>query len=50
VKPAEISGIRKTEYLKDKMNELVINSKKKIIRNLYKGINEFKRATNLEIS
>jgi hypothetical protein len=31
------------EYLKDKINELGTNNKNKNIRDLYKGINEFKR-------
>jgi hypothetical protein len=31
------------EYLKDKINELARNSKNKNIRDLYRGINEFKR-------
>jgi hypothetical protein len=30
-------------YLKDKINELATDSKKKNIRDLYRGINEFKR-------
>jgi hypothetical protein len=34
---------KKREYLKDKINELVTNSKKKNIRDLYRGINDFKR-------
>jgi hypothetical protein len=34
---------KKTEYLKVKINELEINNKNKNIRNLYRGINEFKR-------
>jgi hypothetical protein len=34
---------KKREYLKDKINELAMNSKHKKIRNLYKEINEFKR-------
>jgi hypothetical protein len=34
---------KKREYLKDKINELSTNSKKKIIRDLCRGINEFKR-------
>jgi hypothetical protein len=42
VKPADISGIKKN-YLKYKINELVTNSKNKNIRDLYRGINEFKR-------
>jgi hypothetical protein len=33
----------KREYLKVKTNELATNSKTKNIRDLYKGINEFKR-------
>jgi hypothetical protein len=36
----------KREYLKDKINELESNSKNKNIRDLYRGINEFKRVTN----
>jgi hypothetical protein len=31
------------EYLKDKINELAMNSKNKNIRDLYRGINGFKR-------
>jgi hypothetical protein len=31
------------EYLKGKINELATNSKNKNIRDLYRGINEFKR-------
>jgi hypothetical protein len=31
------------EYLKDEINELATNSKNKNIRDLYGGINEFKR-------
>jgi hypothetical protein len=34
---------KKREYLKDKTNELATNSKNMNIRNLYSGINEFKR-------
>jgi hypothetical protein len=30
------------EYLKDRIKELALNSKNKNIRDLYKGINEFK--------
>jgi hypothetical protein len=33
---------KKREYLKDKINELAANSKNKNIRDLYRGINEFK--------
>jgi hypothetical protein len=40
---------KKTEYLKDKINELATNSKNKII-DLHRGINGFKRATNREIT
>jgi hypothetical protein len=39
VKPADILGIRKTEYLKNQINELATNSKNKNIRDLYRGIN-----------
>jgi hypothetical protein len=33
---------KKREYLKDKINELETNNKDKNIRNLYRGLNEFK--------
>jgi hypothetical protein len=39
VKPADISGIKKREYQKDKITELAMDSKNKNIRDLYKGIN-----------
>jgi hypothetical protein len=42
--------IKKREYVKDKINELALNSKNKKIRDLYRGINEFKWATNLEVT
>jgi predicted NACHT family NTPase len=42
---------KKRKYLKDRINELETNSKNKNIRDLYRGINEFKegyqRRTNL---
>jgi hypothetical protein len=34
---------KKREYLKVKINELAMNSKNKNIRDLYRGINGFKR-------
>jgi hypothetical protein len=34
---------KRMEYLKDKINELATNSKKKNVRDLYRGINECKR-------
>jgi hypothetical protein len=34
---------RKREYLKDKISKLATNGKNKNIRDLYRGINEFKR-------
>jgi chemotaxis methyl-accepting protein methylase len=34
---------KKREYLEDRIDELVTNSKNKNIRDLYRGINEFKR-------
>jgi hypothetical protein len=33
---------KKREYMKDKIDELATNSENKNIRDLYKGINEFK--------
>jgi hypothetical protein len=38
VKTADIPG-KKQGYLKDKINELAINSKIKNIRDMYRGIN-----------
>jgi hypothetical protein len=40
----------KREYLKDKINKLVIHSRNKNIRDLHRKINEFKRFTNLELT
>jgi hypothetical protein len=34
---------KKREYLKDKINEIESDSKNKNIRDLYRGINEFKK-------
>jgi chemotaxis methyl-accepting protein methylase len=34
---------KKKEYLKNRINELAMNSKNKNIRDLYRGIHEFKR-------
>jgi hypothetical protein len=36
-------GYKKREYLKDGTNELESNNKNKNIRNLHRGINEFKK-------
>jgi hypothetical protein len=41
MKRVGISG-KKTEYLRDKINELAICSKNKNVRDLYRGTNEFK--------
>jgi hypothetical protein len=38
------------KYLKGKINELAMKSKNKNIRDLYRGINELRGATNLEIT
>jgi chemotaxis methyl-accepting protein methylase len=40
---------KKRKYLKDKINELATNDKNKNIRELYRGINKFKRVAKLEI-
>jgi hypothetical protein len=40
---------KKMEYLKAKINELETNSKNKNIRDLYRGINDLRRVTSLEI-
>jgi hypothetical protein len=36
--------------LRGKINELATNGKKKNIRDLDRGINEFRRVTNLEVT
>jgi hypothetical protein len=41
---------RKREYPKDESNELVTKSKNKNIVDLYRGINEFRRGYNLEVT
>jgi hypothetical protein len=41
---------KKREYLKKKINELAKKSKNKNSRYLYRGINEFKRVSNLEVA
>jgi hypothetical protein len=38
---------KKREYLKEKINGLATNSENKNIRDLYRGINEFKRGYQL---
>jgi hypothetical protein len=38
---------KQRKYLKDKINELATNSMNKIIRDLYRGINKFKRGYQL---
>jgi hypothetical protein len=38
---------KKREYLEDKTNTLAMNSKNKNTRDLYRGINEFKRGYQL---
>jgi hypothetical protein len=43
MKPVEHLGTRKWEYVKGKINELETNNKNKNIRDLYRGINEFKK-------
>jgi hypothetical protein len=43
MKSADISGIKKREYLEYKINELAMIGRNKNTRDLYKGINEFKR-------
>jgi hypothetical protein len=43
VKPVDISGTKRWNVLKDIINEIATNSKNKNIRDLLRGINEFKR-------
>jgi hypothetical protein len=42
VKPSGISGIKR-ENLKDETNDLITKSKNKNIRDLYRGIHDFKK-------
>jgi hypothetical protein len=39
--------VKKRKYLKDNINELATSSKNKNIRDLYRGINEFKKGYKL---
>jgi hypothetical protein len=39
MKPADISGTKRGNIWKKKINELAINGKNKNIRDLYRGIN-----------
>jgi hypothetical protein len=41
---------KKRDYLKDRINELATNGKNKNISDVCRGIIEFKRATNREIT
>jgi hypothetical protein len=41
---------KRTEYLKDRINKLATNGKNKNIRDLYRGINGFRGATNRKIT
>jgi ATP-dependent Lon protease len=49
---SEISRIfrkKEREYLKGKINELETDNKNRNIRDLYRGVNEFQKGTNLEL-
>jgi len=48
VKLADVSRAKK-KYLRAKIEELETNSKIKNIRDLYKGISDFKRVTSLKL-
>ena len=43
MKLVDILGPKNKEYLKAKTDELEINNKIKIIRDLYRGMNDFKK-------
>jgi hypothetical protein len=49
VKLIELFRNMQRECLKDKINELETNSKNKSIRDLYRGVNNLRRVTNLEV-
>jgi hypothetical protein len=40
---------KEREYLKGKITDIEVNSRNKNIRDLYRGISEFKRVTNLKL-
>ena len=40
---------KKKAYLRAKIEELETNSKNKIIRDLYRGISDFKKGTSLDV-
>jgi hypothetical protein len=50
MKPVDYLGTRKKEYLKDKINEFETNIRNKNIRDLYRGINEFKKGYQSRIN
>jgi hypothetical protein len=50
VKLEGISRNKTKKYLKDKIIYLKIHSKNKKLRDLYRGINDFKGVTNLEVT
>jgi hypothetical protein len=41
---------KKRKYLKEKINELVTNNKNRNIRDLFRGINEFKKGYQPELT
>jgi hypothetical protein len=49
MKLADISGKEKKEYLNTQIDELETNSKVKNIRDLYGGINDFKKVYSQEL-
>ena len=49
MKLTDISGKKKKEYLEAKIDELETNSNIKNIRDLYSGINDFKKVYNTEL-
>jgi hypothetical protein len=50
LKPAGISGIKSGEYLKDKIDELATNHKNKNIKEREKGLKDFKRGYQLDVT
>jgi len=40
---------KRREYLKGKVTELETDNKNRNIRDLYRGVNEFQKGTNLEL-
>jgi hypothetical protein len=41
---------KKREYMKDKIDELATNSKNKNVKDMYRGVTNLRRVSNLEVT